>query len=103
MSSIGGKGTLISAYQRKIATNMIVDVSRSDDDQQIVEYSATFPTMASINRYVLRNLTPAHLLYAQEKYLARVQQYESSCKGKIKSSRLCNISKVIPNFQLPQN
>ena len=82
---------------------MILDVSRGDEQQQIVEYSATFPTMASINRYVVMNLTPAHLLYAQEKYLARVKQYESSCKGKINSSHLSNISKLIPNFQLPLN
>ena len=74
--------------KENIATNMILDVMRSDEDQKIVEYSATFPTMASINRYVVMNLTSAHLLYAQEKYLARVKQYESSCKGKIKSSRL---------------
>ena len=47
-----------------------------------IETSTAFPTMASIDRNVCVNLTPAHLLYAQEMYLARVKQYESSCKGK---------------------
>ena len=48
--------------------------------------TSNFPTMASIDKHVCQNLSKAHLLYAQEIYLARVKQYESSLKGKSKNT-----------------
>lgn len=41
-----------------------------------------FPRMASIDTEIFAVLSKAHMLYAQEMYLARVKKYESSCKGK---------------------
>lgn len=49
---------------------------------QLGDEVASVPKMASISKDVFAKISKAHLLYAQEMYIARVKQYESSCKGK---------------------